>query len=45
MLYKKNKKEGVKKSYDYLHLQEHVNDNAKKRRKKVRTFLNGTPKK
>lgn len=44
MLYKKDKKEAVKRSYDYLHLHEHVNDNAKKRRKKGRTYLNGKPK-
>lgn len=44
MLYNKNKKEVVKRSYDYLHLHEHINDNAKKRRKKVRTYLSGKPK-
>ena len=44
MLYKNKKNEGVKRSYDYLHLHEHVNDNAKKRRKKGRTYLNGKPK-
>jgi hypothetical protein len=44
MLYNKNKKEGVKRSYDYLHLHEGVTDKAKKRRKKGKTYLNGKPK-
>ena len=44
MLYNRDKKEGAKRSYDHLHTQEHVNDNAKKRRKKGKTGLNGKPK-
>jgi hypothetical protein len=44
MLYNKNKKEGVKRSYDYLHKHD-VTAKAKKRKKKGRTFLSGKPKK
>lgn len=43
MLYKKNKKEGKKRSYDHLHAHD-ITDKAKKRRKKGRTYLNGSPK-
>ena len=43
MLYIKNKKEGKKRSYEFLHAHD-VMDNAKKRKKKGRTYLNGIPK-
>ncbi len=43
MLYIKNKKEGIKRSYEYLYTHD-VTKKAKRRRKKVRTYLNGKPK-
>lgn len=44
MLYSKNEKEDVKRSYDYLHSHDGVIDKAKKRRKKGRTYLSEKPK-
>lgn len=43
MLYKKNKREVPKRSYEHLHVHD-VTAKAKKRNKKVRTYLNGRPK-
>ena len=45
MLYNKNKKDAVKRSYDYLHNEDHINAKAKKRRIPGRTTLGGRPKK
>ena len=45
MLYNKNKKEVVKRSYAHLYTQEGVTDKVKKRRKTGRTLLSGRPKK
>lgn len=45
MLYIKNKKEAVKRSYDHLHTGDHITTKAKARRKSGRTTLGGRPKK
>ena len=43
MLYKKDKTEETRRSYDYLHIHD-VTDKAKKRRKKGRVTLSGKQK-
>jgi hypothetical protein len=43
MLYIKYKKQGKKRPYDHLHFHD-VTAKAKKRRKKGKIYLNGTPK-